>query len=542
MILVKCMFLVLNSSSQTSFFLKIKAGCQAAFHAPSNSHFEAIEQVSNRLLLHCHSQPSSVVTCCLKHCGRMLLPCCCQSTWFVYHSRKDIQARWLWQKLWWFSPGKDLIADSYAQPRSKAKPTFGPASQAAPASALHSPPHQRSWLQQPGQQQSQGTSEQDAIEERRRSGQSASTSRQGDSRGRQEVPSCSKGSPRGPSPTSPFGSITMASGKRNRAAAKKCKEAHAVETPTTLMHATPDSKAAAAQHTGHSLNRHSTEAPAQASPEHWQTLGQQCHASNGPCKHSCASHAVVEAAGTAATHASEPCQQEPQIERYQAQQGAPGLAGGCAPSTPAPVLDSTQDRRDTSNALPTSVVPNAVFLLSERPSLADGEPTLLAVSDDPLDKAAIKSGRRRKKGRRHCKPGPSAFPQLPYERFLQLEHSAQDPAPHSSDSDLKPVLAPDAAWQTSAQTDILADAMQRRLQLQERRAGGGLGEGHEGPQQRLSQHGGYMQREAQERLPRRRTTRSMLRGTDTQTGTRLVQWPLLHCMEAVLLTEHNTDC
>ena len=34
----------------------------------------------------------------------------------------------------------------------------------------------------------------------------------------------------------------------------------------------------------------------------------------------------------------------------------------------------------------------------------------------------------------------------------------------------------------------------------------------------MSHHGGYMQREGHERLPRRRTTRSMLRAIDLQTG------------------------
>ncbi|KAL0047976.1 hypothetical protein WJX82_004829 [Trebouxia sp. C0006] len=43
-------------------------------------------------------------------------------------------------------------------------------------------------------------------------------------------------------------------------------------------------------------------------------------------------------------------------------------------------------------------------------------------------------------------------------------------------------------------------------------------EDQEGGQQHLGRHGGYMQRGGQERLPRRRTTRSLLRGADVQTG------------------------
>lgn len=433
-------------------------------------------------------------------------------------------------------PGKDLIADSYAQRRSKTKPTFGPASHAAPLSALHSPPHQRSWLQQQGQQPSQGTPEQDADEERRQSGQGASTSRQGDSRGRPEVPSSSKGSSRGPSPNSPFGSITLGSGRHICASAKKPDDAF--ETATTHMHTVHDSKGATTQHTDQSLNRHFTEAPAQVSQAHRQTFRRQCDDSDRPCNHDCGSHAVVEAECTAATDVEALPEQALQLQSHQAQQSIPGPAGRYASSTPAagtsqPMLDSSQGRRNTSNALPTSVLPNAVLLLSERPSLADSESTVPALSDDTLNRAAPNRDRRRKKSRKHCKPGPSAFPQLPYERSLQLQQSARALASQTPDS--KHVPASDTARQTSARTDILADAMQRRLQLQERRADRVLGGGADEPQQRLTQHGGYMQRGVQERLPHRRTTRSMLRGADTQTGERLVRRPLMHCMGAMLL-------
>ena len=418
-----------------------------------------------------------------------------------------------------FAPGKDLIADSYAQPRSKAKPTFGPASRDAPASALHTTPHQRSRFQQQGQQPSEGTSE-DVNEERRQSGQSASTSRPADSRGWHEMPSSSRGSSRGPSPSSPFGSITMGSGRRNRAAANK--PSNGLKTPTTLTHATPDSKAATTQHTDQSLNRHFTEAPAQASQGHWQTCDWQCNGSNGQSNQVCSSLAAVEAEGTAATHAEAPREPALQVQSHQAQRGAPGSGDRCASSTQAagtsqPVLDSTHGRRITSNSVQTILVPNTVFTLSQRPSLADSELTSPALSDEPLNRPVHNRDRRRKKARRHSKPGPSAFPQLPFERSLQLGQSARDSA---SQSEHGRGWASDTAWQTSAQTDILADAMQQRLQLQERRADGGLAEGQERPQHRLSQHGGYLQRGAQERLPRRRTTRSMLRGADTQTGKR----------------------
>ena len=437
-----------------------------------------------------------------------------------------------------------MIADSYAQPRSKAKPSFGLASRAAPASVLHSTPHQRSRLQQQGQQPSEGTSEQDANDERRQSGQSASTSRPADIMGRHNVPSSSRGSSRGGSPTSPFASITMGSGRRNRAAANK--PGDAFETPATLMHATPDSKAATTQRTGQSLNRQLTEAPAQASQAQWQTCGWRRNSSNGPSNQVFSSHAE----GTAGPHAESPRERALLVQSHQvqsqAQRGAPECSDKCGNSMQAagisqPVLDSTHGRRNTSNALPTSVVPNAVLLLSERPSLVDNELTSPAFSHDPFTRAPHNRDTGKKKMRRHSKPGPSAFPQLPFERSLQLEQTAREPASQSTNSEHGPGLASDTAWKTSAQTDILADAMQQRLQLQERRAEGGPAEGQEGPQQRLSQHGGYMQRGARERLPRRRTTRSMLRGADTQTGKRLLQQPLLHCMGAVLLTEQVSD-
>ena len=134
------------------------------------------------------------------------------------------------------------------------------------------------------------------------------------------------------------------------------------------------------------------------------------------------------------------------------------------------------------------------------------------------------SSKKKKKKRGNLrKSGPSAFPQLPYERSLQLRDCS--PEPLTEPFQAFPMPVSNAAQQTPAQTDSMADAMQQRLwrlQLQEQRAADDTqGQGQGQAQERLhhlSQHGGYMQREGQESLSSRRTTRSMLRGADTQTG------------------------
>lgn len=128
---------------------------------------------------------------------------------------------------------------------------------------------------------------------------------------------------------------------------------------------------------------------------------------------------------------------------------------------------------------------------------------------------------RQRKKRIERRPGPSAFPQLPHELALHLQSTSIHTSTHLS-SPPSPVHTPfaqasDTVQRTPAQTEQLADAMQQRLwqlQMAEVRAEeqGRTGQCH------LTQHGGYMQRGSQERLPRRRTTRSMLRGSDTQTG------------------------
>lgn len=320
------------------------------------------------------------------------------------------------------------------------------------------------------------------------------------------------------------------------AAAKKLGDA--VQKPTPSISAVPE--AATTQHTDQGSHRHSTEAPAQSSQKHQQSFAQQCSCSDGRFQQVCSSPPGVEGGSTAPAHAEPRSESALRAQGKQTQQSTPESNSRTASSTHATdtaqselhSTNATQCRHRTSSDVPTSRVRNAVAELSQQPLLAHGEATTPAGLDESCNRSAVKGSKRKRKDSRGRKPGPPAFPQLPYERSLQQQQSEWDAGAPSTD--FGEVLASDTARQTCAQTDMLADAMQRQLQLRESRADGGLGEGQEGPQQQLSQHGGYMQRGSQERLPRRRTTRSMLRGADTQTGKRPIQCQLLQCKGATI--------
>lgn len=329
----------------------------------------------------------------------------------------------------------------------------------------------------------------------------------------------------------------MGSGRRGMAAAKKLGDA--VPQPTPSTHTLPDSKAAVTQHADQGSHRHFPEAPAQSSQKHQQKFDQQCSYSDERLQQVCSSPAGVEGGSTAPACAE--LKPESALRPQLAQRGMPAesdsrtASSTNAADTAQSLLHSPQGRRYTSSDLPTSRARNAVADLSQQPLLADCGTTTSAESDEPRNRSAVKGSRGKRKDSRPRKPGPPAFPQLPYERSLQQQQSECDAGSHCTEYEHGlPLLASDTARQTCAQTDMLADAMQRQLQLRERRAEGGLGEGQEGPQQRLSQHGGYMQRGSQERLPCRRTTRSMLRGADTQTGKRPIQCQPLHAKKATL--------
>ncbi len=164
--------------------------------------------------------------------------------------------------------------------------------------------------------------------------------------------------------------------------------------------------------------------------------------------------------------------------------------------------------------------------LQSAPPLSQEEDPKVRAKVGMNESADIAPARRRRK-KIAGKPGPSAFPQLPHERTLQLQspsihtHTHQPSSSSTSPTRSSADQASDTAQRAAPRTDKLADAMQQRLwrlQMDELREGDQRAEG----QQHLSQHGGYMQRGNQERLPRRRTTRSMLRGADVQTGQHLI--------------------
>jgi len=205
------------------------------------------------------------------------------------------------------------------------------------------------------------------------------------------------------------------------------------------------------------------------------------------------------------------------------------LAAACSPSS----MDSTRAFHANSASTRSHNVTTHGTNKNRNPIAA-----LAQDADEPQASSAIHSAmsaddaaswHSRQKKKHLRKPGPSAFPQLPHEHALQLQstciatHSASPPSyqPPKGRSQ-----ASDRPQQGPAQTDQLADAMQQRLwrlQMDQVRAE----EDRQGGQQHLSRHGGYTQRGGQERLPRRRTTRSLLRGADVQTGDQLL---LASCM------------
>lgn len=134
------------------------------------------------------------------------------------------------------------------------------------------------------------------------------------------------------------------------------------------------------------------------------------------------------------------------------------------------------------------------------------------------------------------KPGPSAFPQLPHEAVLQQAAADQHPSlslteqsmpdPHAGPPQQQNGLTAEqqaAAWNVSAEQpagQAQAEAEQGQADSNQKEANSEEGPRQDGLRQYVkSHHGGYMQRGGHERLPHRRTTRSMLRGADVQTGT-----------------------
>ena len=424
--------------------------------------------------------------------------------------------------------GKDLIADSCAKPRPKAKPTFGANShQAVPIFANHIASHHSPPNSTQTQQPLEGAAEQDPDEERRQSGQTASTSRSGDGQGHPEVFS-SKSSSSGAFPTGPFASIGVRDGRRSSRSPNKTRTAN--QGPPAPAHSAPDSKPVT-QHAGTNMHGHSKDVLVSSQGKQRRTHRRR-HSSNhiGLVKQASRSGLPEEEAAAHAATDTEALHMLSHKEHgQQAQQCATGLnsrpaRGTSLPDMAEPSSVTAAGGCKAEHGKAANVIPNAAAIIAEGQLPNNAEANMTALETDMHDSAAIRHSQRKRGSARQ--PGPSAFPQMPYERSLQLLESSNANLSGPSLAEpgsVSPVPELDTIQHTHAETDSMAAGMQSRLQqlqMQELRAEG-EGQGA-GPQHQMSQHGGYMQREGHERLPRRRTTRSMLRGADTQTGDSLL--------------------
>ncbi len=436
-----------------------------------------------------------------------------------------------------FFAGRDLIREGLAKPRAKSKPAF---TSAAANPHPHPHPHPshsvaHSLSPIPTQAPASNTparardNDADADEERRASGQAASTSGPS-SRAPWDHPdpsafpkSPSRARDRGSPPSSPFASITMGEPRYSSSL-----RSHAIPADDAVL-------------------QRSDQAPQERrctfmSSDHVATQKRIGRRRRGtPSAHTAIRNPVTNNADVAAGlesadpkhQASAPPQDLPELrdpdasQRCQKAQCPSALAAACSlgsmDSTRASRTNSAFTRSHDVTTHGTSKSCNPIAALAQN---ADKPQASGAVnSTESADSDASWRSRQKKKHLR--KSGPSAFPQLPHERALQLQSSCIDPHSTSPPSPQPPqarAQASDMPRQGPAQTDQLADAMQQRLwrlQMDEVRAE----EDREGGQQHLGRHGGYMQRGGQERLPRRRTTRSLLRGADVQTGDPLL---LLH--------------
>ncbi len=433
-----------------------------------------------------------------------------------------------------FFAGRDLIREGLAKPRAKSKPAF---TSAAANPHPHPHPHPshsvaHSLSPIPTQAPASSTPARgvdngaDANEERRASGQAASTSGPS-SRAPWDhpVPSAFPKSPsrargRGSPPSSPFASIIM--GEPRSCSSLR---SHAVPADDAVL-----------QHTDQAPQARRCSV---VSSDHAGTQKRTGHRRHGTASAQAAIGKIVtNKADIAGLKSADPKLQAPPrdlpeqrgpdaSQHCQKAQRSSAMAAafdpGSTDSTRASHTHSASTRSHdvTTHGTSKSCNPIAALALNADKPQASGAVN----STESADSDA--SWRSRQKKSRLRKPGPSAFPQLPYERALQLQSACIDthstsplsPQPHRGRAQ-----ASDRPQQGPAQTDHLADAMQQRLwrlQMDQVRAE----EDREGGQQHLGRHGGYMQRGGQERLPRRRTTRSLLRGADVQTGDQLL---LLH--------------
>ena len=434
--------------------------------------------------------------------------------------------------------GRELLREGLAKPRAKSKPAF-----ASAAANPHPHPHPHpshsvahSLSPTPTQTPASRTpargrdNDVDADEERRTSGQAASTSG-APSRAPWDhpVPSAFPKSPsrgRGSPPSSPFASITMAEPRSCFAL-----RSHAVPADDPVLnHADqPPQDRRCSVSCADCVGTQKRIGRRRRSTDSEQAVGGETVNSNVDVT------AGLESADrehqASAPPQDLPEQQDPDAsQHYQNTRHPSALAAASFPgsrdSTRAFHANSASTRSHDVTTHGTSKNRNPIGALAQD---AD-EPQVGGAVNSAVSADEAASWHRKQKKNRIRKSGPSAFPQLPHERALQLQ-SACDAGHTATPSSHQPpqarAQASDMPWQGPAQADQLADAMQQRLwrlQMDQVRAE----EDQQGGQQHLSRHGGYMQRGGQERVPRRRTTRSLLRGADVQTGDQLLLPPLLY--------------
>ena len=423
-----------------------------------------------------------------------------------------------------------MIREGLAKPRAKSKPAFTSAA-ANPQPHLHrshsvahslSPiPTQAPASSSPARVKDNDT---DADEERRASGQAASTSG-GPSRAPRDhpVPSALPKSPsrgRGSPPSSPFASITM--GEPRSCSSLRSHAVSADDAVSQCSDQAPQDRRCSVMSSDHVATQKRT-----GRRRRWASSAQAAIAK--PVTNNADAAAGLESADpkhqASATAQDLPEQSDHDASQHcQNTQRPSALAAACAPgsmeSTRASLTHSVSTQRHSVTTYETSKNHNPIAALAQ--SADEPQASSAVNSAVSADNAASWHDRQKKSHQRN--PGPSAFPQLPHERALQLQSACIDTHSTSSPSPQPPqarAQASDMPRQGLAQTDQLADAMQQRLwrlQMDQARAE----EDRQGGQQHLSQHGGYTQRGGQERLPRRRTTRSLLRGADVQTGDQLL--------------------
>lgn len=443
--------------------------------------------------------------------------------------------------------GKDLIREGLAKPRAKSKPAFASAAANPHPHSSHSHSVAHSLSPIPTQAPALNTparardDDADADEERRASGQAASTSGPSskapwdhpDPSAFPKSPSRGRGSP----PSSPFASITM---REPRSSSSLRSHAIPADGPVSQRSdpapqerrcsVVSSDRVATQKRTGR--RRHGSSSA--------QTAIRKIVTNNADMA------ADLESADPE-HQASAPPQDLPEqrgpdaSQHCQKPQRPSALAAACSlDSTRASRTNSASTRRHnvTTHEARKSCNPIAALALNADKPQASSAVNSAASADSDA------SWRGRQKKNHLRKPGPSAFPQLPHERALQLQsacidtHSTSPPSPQPPQARAQ---ASDMPQQGPAQTDQLADAMQQRLwrlQMDQVRAE----EDQEGGQQHLGRHGGYMQRGGQERLPRRRTTRSLLRGADVQTGDQLLLLLLLFASCMSRPVSHHVCC